>query len=376
MLFKFERMFLRCFQLTICVLCAVVLRGQPAGTYRWYDPASLNFAAVGGQYWWGQTASFYDRLPARAKSEVRREVWNLGENSAGEYISFTTNASEIIVRLKVSERRAMLHMPATGVSGVDLYAKNGQGKWLWASAEFKFGDTIEYRFANLQSLDAKAEYRLYLPLYNTVKWLSIGIKPNESLHILPRIKQKPVVVYGTSIAQGGCASRPGLGWTNILNRLIDTEIINLAFSGNGRLEPPVIDLINEIDASIYVLDCLPNLVDRKTYPAEELQNRLIESVKTLRAKHPLTPILLAEHAVSNPQTNLDTSVTSRYAGTNVIFLHTLELLKKQGFQHLYLITASEIKLTQESTVDGTHPNDIGMMEYAEAYAKKIRQILK
>lgn len=360
--------------LMICIT-VTVSRAQQAPTLIWHDPAKESASVIEGQFWWKQTENDYDRLPAKAKPLVREAVWNLGHNAAGEYIRFKTSATSITVQYAVSGNLSMPHMPSTGVSGVDLYAKDKTGKWLWASGRFSFGDTIEYRFSNLAST-TDTEFRLYLPLYNSVKWLKIGTPTEASFAFLSKEKQKPVVVYGTSIAQGGCASRPGLGWTNILNRLIDRTIINLAFSGNGRLEEPVIDLVNEIDASVFVLDCLPNLTDRKTYPAAELKKKIFYAVKTLQSKHPATPILLAEHAISNPLMNMDTTVLNRYGNTNEIFLEAFAEMQREGIKNIHLITAKEMGLNKESTVDGTHPNDIGMMEYAQAYAKKLKPLLK
>lgn len=350
-------------------------RAQQAQELIWHNPAASAEPVIEGQFWWKQTENTYDRLPAKAKPLVREAVWNLGRNSAGEYIRFKTSATTLTVRYAVSGSLAMPHMPSTGVSGVDLYAKDKTGRWLWASGKFSLGDTIEYRFNPLAST-AETEFRLYLPLYNSVKWLEVGTPAEAMFSFIPKEKQEPVVIYGTSIAQGGCASRPGLGWTNILNRLIDRNIINLAFSGNGRLEEPVIDLINEIDASVFVLDCLPNLVDPNTYPPAELKKRIVDAVKTLQSKHPATPVLLAEHSISNPFMNMDTAMLNRYSKTNIILLETFAEMKQQGVKNIYLLTAKEMGLNKESTVDGTHPNDIGMMEYAEAYAKKIKQILK
>ncbi len=117
---------------------------------------------------------------------------------------------------------AMLHMPATGVSGVDLYAKNSDGKWLWCKGNYSFADTINYNFRNITPNDnyhkMGREYHLYLPLYNSVEWMEIGTEEDALFEPIPIRKEKPIVVYGTSIAQGGCASRPGMAWTSILER--------------------------------------------------------------------------------------------------------------------------------------------------------------
>ena len=115
---------------------------------------------------------------------------------------------------------------------------------------------------------------MYLPLYNGIKWMEVAV-PAESEFIPLQVRNdKPVVVYGTSIAQGGCATRPGLAWTNILSRKLDRPVINLGFSGNGRLEKEVLDLVAATAAKIYVLDCLPNLVGVYVVNGE-LKKRLV-----------------------------------------------------------------------------------------------------
>jgi hypothetical protein len=151
----------------------------------------------------------------------------------------------------------MPHMPATGVSGVDMYAKNSVGDWLWLRGRYSFGDTIQYNFFEINPKDTYhengREYHLYLPLYNSIKWLEIGYEDGTHFEPLPIRPEKPIVVYGTSIAHGACASRPGMAWASILERKMDRPLINLGFSGNGRLENEALDFISEIDAVLYVL---------------------------------------------------------------------------------------------------------------------------
>ncbi|MBX3254183.1 MAG: SGNH/GDSL hydrolase family protein [Chitinophagaceae bacterium] len=366
---------LYCFILCCAYTGALNAQAQHTVAYTWYNPAEAKEPAVDGQAWPGEVENTYDRLPARAKPVVREEIWDLGRHSAGEYIRFSTGSDKIVVRYMVDGGLSFPHMPATGVSGVDLYAKDKAGKWQWASGKYKFGDTIEYRFGNLD-LNGITEFRLYLPLYNSVKWLTIGVEERATFSFLPKQKEKPVLVYGSSIAQGGCASRPGMAWTGILNRMLDRSVINLGFSGNGHLEKPVLELMNEIDASVYVLDCLPNLVDRSVFPPAEVKKLIINAVATLRHKHPQTPILLVEHATTLPYSNMDTSVFNRYGNVNIVFNEAFTAIQQQGFKHVYLLTAKEMALNTESTVDGSHPNDLGMMEYARAYAKKLKAILQ
>jgi hypothetical protein len=196
------------------------------------EPGLDTLKVLEGQGWQNEVKDFYDRLPSRAEQTVRKEVWDLSENSAGLLIKFRTNADEIIIKYAVAGRLQMPHMPATGVSGIDMYAKNSDGKWLWCAGKYSFEDTITYRFTNLLTKDQYGnafEYNLYLPLYNTVKWMEIIVPKDSVFSPLPVRKERPIVVYGTSIAQGGCATRPGLGWTSILSRKLDRPVINLDF---------------------------------------------------------------------------------------------------------------------------------------------------
>jgi len=346
-------------------------------TYKWWNPVKSNIRTIEGQGWYDGTESAYDRLPARAKDRVRKEVWELGKHSAGEYIRFTTNAKEIVVRYQVAGTLNMPHMPSTGVSGVDLYAKDNREEWRWASAgSYKFGDTIVYNFVHLEVPEDIAEFRLYLPLYNQPQWLEIGIPEGNSFTFLPVDKIKPVIIYGSSIAQGGCATRPGLGWTNILNRMIDRPIINLGFSGNGTLDEAVIDLINELEPAVIVLDCLPNLVDTARFPYDDVKHRLTMSLQKCRAKHPGVPVLLIEHAGGLPGSDLDASRRNRYNNVNITFRKIIKDMHKKDLEGVYILRAEEIGLHIESTVDGSHPNDLGMMQYARACAAALKKIIQ
>ena len=139
----------------------------------------------------------------------------------------------------------MPHMPSTGESGLDLFAIDVNGNWNWAPGSYHFGDTCSYTFKNLflaKNSTSVSDFYLYLPLYNSVTWLSIGVDEKDSFAFASKRNEQPIVAYGTSILQGGVTSRPGLAWTNILQRNLDRTVINLGFSGNGRFEEPIFDL--------------------------------------------------------------------------------------------------------------------------------------
>lgn len=350
--------------------------------FTWWNPQSSAFAVIEGQAWSKELKNPYDRLPARAEKSVREQVWGLSNQSAGLMVRFRANSPEVRIRYTVGGKHALPHMPATGVSGVDLYAVGSDGDLRWCAGKYAFGDTITYDFRNLAPNDnyhkKGREYRLYLPLYNSVKWLEIGTPDGTEFTPLAVRPEKPIVIYGTSIAQGACASRPGMAWTSILGRKMDRPLINLGFSGNGRLEPEVVDLVAEIDAKVFVLDCLPNLTIRPDsklgLTTQEIKKRVLNSVATLRRKRPDAPIVLAEHAgytdeAINPQSK------HFFVEVNEVLREAFSELKSQGLKDIHLIPKADFGMDLESTVDGTHPTDLGMMHYAEGYEKHLRGVL-
>ena len=350
---------------------------QAISSITWWNPAQNEFNVIEGQGWPDNTAATYDRLPKDAEKKVRESVWDLSKHTAGLSIRFRSNSSNIIVRYKVNGEYAMPHMPSTGVSGVDLYAKNSDGAWMWCRGKYAFNDTITYNFENINPKDAYhelgREYQLYLPLYNSVEWLEIGVPENTQFQPIPVRFEKPIVVYGTSIAQGGCASRPGMAWPSILGRKMDNPLINLGFSGNGRLEPEVINYIKEIDAKMYILDCLPNLGINKDRTEDDVRHRIITSVKELRKARPHVPILLAEHAGYSDD-GIDMDRYETYSKLNRLLRETFAQLISEGINNIYLMPKEAMNLGLDSFVDGTHPNDLGMVQYAEAYENYLRKI--
>ncbi|MGX5819309.1 SGNH/GDSL hydrolase family protein [Chitinophaga lutea] len=346
----------------LLILWNLSVTAQDDGGFHWWNPATAGFSVVEGQAWPYRVAGTFDRLPADAEPEVRPVIWRKSHETAGQLIRFKTNAAYIRVRYSTGKPLAFEHMPATGVSGVDLYARAPQGRWQWMGLEYTHGDTMQYHFKGFRP-DSTREYYLYLPLYNTVQFLEIGVPEGSAFRPLPPRAEKPLVVYGTSITQGGCASRPGLAWTAILGRLLDRPVINLGFSSNGLLEPPLLELMAEIDASAFILDCLPNL---RSLPPGVVKERVLAAVRQLRAARPSTPIVLADHADANIGL-IDTILQHSFLQVNQVSREAYTQLLKDGVKGLYYLTSDKVGLGTESTVDGQHPNDFGMMQYAKAY---------
>jgi hypothetical protein len=338
-----------------------------ATNLHWIDARELAIEGKG----WPDTKHFYDRLPAKAEGTVRSAVWTLSHDSAGMAVRFTSDATAISARWTLrKEQLAMAHMPATGVSGLDLYVRN-EGKWHWlGGGRPDKSPTNEKQLAgNLSPMSR--EYLLYLPLYNGIEELKIGIPLEAKLHSLPRTQtSKPLVFYGTSIVQGGCASRPGMAYPAILSRWHDVAHINLGFSGNAWSEPEIAHLLAELDPSVYVLDPLPNMT------AERVKERIEPFVKILRERHPAIPILLIEHV---PYTDGDfvRNRHDKYSNANLKLRQAYDRLRKSGMKNLFYVPAKNlIGEDGEGTVDGTHPTDLGFQRMAETIEPVLGRALK
>jgi GDSL-like Lipase/Acylhydrolase family/N-terminus of Esterase_SGNH_hydro-type len=340
---------------------------READGINWYDIRDLGVEGQG----WTKTKASFDRLPARAEGNVRDAVWSLSRHSAGMCVRFRSAATEFHAHWKLtSSRLAMPHMPATGVSGLDLYVLH-DGKWRWlVNGRPQAQETKSRLVTGLPP--GTRDYLLYLPLYNGVTQVEIGVPMSSTIMRVPAADDtaKPIVFYGTSITHGACASRPGMVHTAILGRWLNAPVINLGFSGNGRMEPEVAELIAEIDASVYVLDCLPNIT------AADVTARTAEVVAILRAKHPSTPIVLVEDR-SYADSFLVTSKRKRNESSRVALRAEFEKLKAAGDQNLYYIYGENLLGNDgEGTVDSSHPSDLGFMRQATAFREIIEPLMQ
>lgn len=339
----------------------------------WNDPQSSDFPVINGQGWTSELRGTYNRFPARCEKTIRKAVWNLSKQSAGLYIKFKTDSPVIKVRYGVSGDLQMVHMPATGVSGVDLYSRdeNDMLRWYATRHDRAFKDTILYTYKNLSYITKDPEgyeFTLYLPLYNRLEWMEIGVKQNASFRFLPSAEEKPIVIYGTSIAQGALCTRPGMAWTNIIQRNMNTRVVNLGFSGNGQMEPEVFTILSELDASVFVIDCMANMDKERI---DSIYNRTVKGIRILRSRTD-APIILTQHAGFSNM-NSSESTRARAERSNVELEKAYRALKGEGVRNLYLIPHAENAYTIDEMVEGIHPNDIGMMHQAEVTMKYIRK---
>lgn len=342
-----------------------------------HDPLTEpNFPVIQNQGFTAELNKTYNRLPERAKSIVRDALWQFSLNSAGLAIYFKTDATDIWVQYYATDPFSMPHMAQTGVSGVDLLAKNETGQWSSVLQSFSFSEQkqqIAYAFTGIRkSSDEQGfEYRLYLPLYNTINDLLIYVNDGASFTWIEKDYRLPIVMYGTSILQGCCSSRPINSLTNIIQRHFDMPVLNFGFSGNGKLEEPVIKFIVENDAALYILDCIPNIAN---YAKATIKNLIINAVHQIRSARPEVPILITEFAGYSYQ-EVNPDGWNRVVNSNAAQKEGYDSLIAEGQENLYYLTREEIGLPKDSWTDWIHPNNYGMRIYSQAYIKKIQEIL-
>lgn len=344
-----------------------VLRAEtpPAPEIIWYDVSSWG---VEGQGWAPEDLkSRYDRLPAKAEKIVRPPVWSLSRNSAGLSFRFNTDATTLQVRHTVtSASLALPHMPATGVSGIDLYALDG-GRWKWVEVSRPKEVTTVHTVSGIDP--GLRSWMAYLPLYNSTAKVEIGVPKGSTFQPVAPRKEKPIVFYGTSITHGASASRPGMPHPAILGRRLDKPVINLGFSGNGKMEPEVGALLTEIDAAVYVIDCLPNMVEA------EVAERAEALVRQLREARPDTPIVLVEDR-TYANTWIMKSKRERHAGSRAAFIRAFDSLVSSGVKNLYYVEGEPLLGDDsEGTTDGSHPNDLGFMRQADVLEPVLKNAL-
>ena len=318
---------------------------------------------------WTNTKRYFDRLPGKAEGLVRDPVWNLSRHSAGMCVRFVTDSVDIHVRYTLlNEDLAMPHMPATGVSGLDLYAQNAQGLDRWVSVVKPQEQIIETAIAkNLRP--GSRRYTLYLPLYNGVESLEIGVVKGTNFEGLTPRSEKPILFYGTSIMHGACASRPGMAIPAILGRRLKRPTLNFGFSGNGRMEKEVGSLLAEQDPCAFIIDCLPNMNH------ETVSERAVPLVKQLRNAHKKTPVLLVEDR-SFTNTSFFPARKIHHQKSRAALKEVFHNLQEDGIDQLYYLDGDNLLgLDGEAATDGSHPNDLGMVRYADAYEPVLRTML-
>jgi hypothetical protein len=327
---------------------------------------------------WTDTDTHYARIPARAKETVRDWIWMLGHHTAGLIVRFESDTRELWVRYTLLRKRfppsrepetlAKPGMAATGKSGLDFYAQEDSGRWRWLAGVGPTEQIVETRV--VEGVDpGRRAYMVYLPLRNGIESLEIGFPAGAAVEPLAPRAAKPLVFYGTSITQGTGASRPGMAYPAILGRRFERPVINLGFCGTGQMDPEVGALLGELEAAVYIIDCLPNMT------GDMVAERAQPLVRQLRRVHPSVPIVLVE------ERHYDNAVfiaahRARHAANNNALRAAYDQLIGSGVRGLYYVEGDRLWGDDgEATAYSGHPSDLGMKRTADVLEPVLRPLL-
>jgi len=319
---------------------------------------------------WDTTATKFSRLPARAQVEVSEQVWKQAQSSAGLALTFQTNSVRLKIRWRTTNNTHLPHMTDIGTKGLDLYAWSEQEqKWRWAGCtkSYQAGPLFTSDLVSAMGSSVKT-FMLYLPLYDSLDSLWLGVAPGAFIQpYRPAFKSdQPLVFYGTSITQGGCASRPGMSYPAIIGRALNYPCINLGFSGAGKMELALAHLLAELDAAAYIIDCLPNMT------AEMVAKRVVPFVLELRKSRPSVPIILVSSFIYE-NAWLNSKELQTLKAKNVNLLAAYYQLLQMNVKNIDLVSSEELQARfNDATVDGVHLTDAGFLRFADILIPHIQ----
>ena len=337
---------------------------------KWIDGKYL---PIEGRWTLGDAKHYYARLPDTLTTNVNAGVRSMRLHTSGMLFRFRTDSKFLVIRhTPLNGWHAMPHMTEVGTSGWDVYRLDkASGKWRFVASNHGAAAVKETPGTRVKRIawNAGDECIVNLPLYNGVKEFSLGIAPDARIEApTPWASgvEKPVVFYGTSITHGGCSTRPGLGFVNIVGRDLQVPVYGLGFSGSGVMEYELSDVIAKIDASCYVLDCLWNM-NMSPSDRRSVAVNYEPFIRNLRAKRPGVPIVMAEQC----------DVFMKGPNAKDKFIRKLyEKLVAEGWKNLVYLPKDKMYTgDHEGTVDGCHPNDLGMMSMAKAFGVSVKEAL-
>jgi len=294
----------------------------------------------------------------------------LGQNSAGGQVAFRSDSGHIRLKVKASDVFPMYHMPSTGSQGFDLYLGEPGHRRMNGLTRQKPGDT-EFELDMLKEVmpGKMREFLIHFPLYSNVDSLEIGLTPGCRIEPpTPWNDPRPVVYYGTSITQGGCASRPGMCDSNILSRKWNIPVLNFGFSGSGKGEPIVIEQLAKVpDPRLFILDYVANAW------SVGIEKTLSGAIDILRKAHPSVPIAVMTAVRDSQCTFRD------FVGPFDFQQEADEVARRRaaGDDLVHLVRADQPfdEDWDEQTVDGCHLTDYGFAVKAKRIAPQLEAIM-
>lgn len=322
---------------------------------------------LNGLPWFGENSPALYRLRKPLKKIVRPEIWEVAEMPSGGRICFKSDTTSLAIRASYPSIGSSHNMCGIGRMGIACYIDGSFWKPVWPE---KTGKSELVLFEGFSP--RLREFTLYLPLYNPVSIRALGLSKSARVFPPPAFAaKKPVVFYGTSITQGGCASQAGLSYQAILCRELNLDFVNLGFSGEGRGEPEMARAVAEIDASCFVLDFAQNCPT-----VDELRERYLPFIETLRAAHPRTPIVCNTPIFATRNTYL-ADQKARFEGFGGVIRSAVAACIAAGDANIRLVEGLSLLGSHEADglVDGVHPNDRGFERIASRLAPVLSDVL-
>ena len=340
----------------------------------WYNVREVPFSIHGIVY--SENLNRYLRFPQENAEKVSKEVEFLNTNTSGGRVRFKTDSSYIAIHAVMDPQDLFPHMPITGKSGFDIYSmtdgREAYFKTFVPPTYWEDGYTL-----GTKTFGEFTDYTINFPLYHGVKELYIGLKKDAVLGAPEPYKNNvPVVFYGNSITQGGCASRPGNSYQGFLSRRLSMDFVNLGFSGSGKGEPEMAEYIANMNMSVLVMD-----YDSNAPTEEHLKATHYPFYKTVRDKNPDLPIIVISHPSELHGVFYKTTVSENWGtfeARRKIIKETYDRAIAEGDKNIYFIDGREIFKGEECdavTLDGTHPNDFGFYRFAQYLEKYLKPLL-
>lgn len=338
---------------------------------KWYAPYEAPLRLSG--FAWFEQDRIYRRLPVKPDWPIPDAVDQLANHTAGGQVAFRTDSRRVWVKVQLAGPANMVHMPATGQCGFDLYLGEPGSMMYWNTTKWD-GKESAYTVELLNAPTSEMRHiTINFPLYQGVKELHIGLDEGARVEApAPYVRNERIIFYGTSITQGACATRPGLAYTNILSRRLNVEMINLGFSGSGKGEPELAHLAAQIERpACLVLDYEANCVSTELF-----RETLPQFIAIYRQYHPDVPILVISR-LRRVHDEIYPDSLARRTERWELQRGTVEARRKAGDRNIYFLDGTTLLKSDwdECTVDTTHPNDIGFLQMADGIEPVLRVIL-
>lgn len=328
------------------------IKNDPFEIFGLYDPRS--------------EADCYKRLPDEIGQNVSAGVAGLYKNTAGGRVRFATDSVTVTVRARLSKIVNMFHATPLMENGFDLYTDGGEISRFSGSFNFAHSSAEGYE-STLTLPVGRKELTLNFPLYGGVESLEIGLDEGASVWAHKPYKRNiPIVYYGSSITQGGCATRPGLSYQARISREYDCNYVNLGFSGNAKAEDLIVDYMSGLEMSAFVSD-----YDYNTPNFDHLRNTHHKMYEKIRAKHPDIPYIMI--------TKSDFKFNNGDATRRDIIMQSYLKAREKGDTNVWFIDGSSFFALGDRgdyTVDNTHPNDLGFERMALVIGGVIREVVR